>query len=98
MIELYQRWNRSWSDFGRPSMSTITLIGKRVVNWSTRSTRPSWRNAVDEVAGVLCDDRDELLGELAAAEGRRDQAAVHGVLAAVHLQDRAAVHRLELPA
>lgn len=54
--------------------------------------------AVDQLAGVLLDDRDELLGELAAPEGRRHQTSVDGVLAAVHLQDRAAVDRFELPA
>ena len=43
MIELYQPWNRSWSDLGRPSMSTITLIGKRVVYCCTKSTCPSVR-------------------------------------------------------
>ena len=52
---------------------------------------------VDEVASVAGDDRHELLGELAAAERRLDEVAVHRVLATVHLQDRAAVHRLELP-
>ena len=52
---------------------------------------------VDEVPSVAVDDRHELLGELAAAERRLDQVAVHRVLAALHLQDRAPVHRLELP-
>ncbi|MBY8853344.1 hypothetical protein K7G98_35990, partial [Saccharothrix sp. MB29] len=46
MVAVYQRWNFAWSALSRPSMSTMTLIGKCVANCPTRSAWPSCRNPV----------------------------------------------------
>ena len=44
MTVVYQPWKRAWSALSRPSMSAITLTGKRVAYSPTRSTEPVARN------------------------------------------------------
>lgn len=52
---------------------------------------------VDQFARVALDDGEELLLEVGAAEGGGDEGAAHGVLTAAELEDRLAVHGLDLP-
>ncbi len=68
--------------------------GREVVDQVGRALVPE---GVDQFTGVALDDRQELLLQVAAAEGGRDQRAADGVLAPAELEDRLAVHRLELP-
>jgi hypothetical protein len=52
---------------------------------------------VDQLTRVALDDREEVLLEVAAAEGGRHQSPPHSVFTSAELEDRLAVHRLQLP-
>ena len=70
MIEWYQPWNRWWSLFGRPSMSTSTLIGNQVVNSATRSARPRPANPSTRSWAARCTTPSTSSAALRVTTGR----------------------------